>query len=168
MQSSSVFLDIAKYADFRWKKMLMSAELMGCVTCFIYFLDPLLVRWYNCANFHHFRICMTDFKEGGWLFSPIREQLWKGPSWIGLTSERFYEVVFKCHLKQSFRYRPQESLSTANYFPQLPFCGISSVKFSRIAKASRWLSSLAFFAKNFILDVWPGSVFRICVVSYYV
>ena len=31
MQSMSVFLDITKFADFRWK-ILMSAELKGCVT----------------------------------------------------------------------------------------------------------------------------------------
>ena len=65
--------------------MLMSAKLKGCVTWFIYFLDLLWVR-YNCAKFHRCRICVTDFREGG-LFapSPIREQPWKSPFWIGLT-----------------------------------------------------------------------------------
>ena len=86
MQSISVFLDIAKFADFRWK-MLMSAELKGCVTWFIYFLDLLWVR-YNCAKFYHCRICGTGFREGG-LFAlhlpaPIREQPQKSPSWIEL------------------------------------------------------------------------------------
>ena len=38
--------------------MLMSAELKGCVTRLIYFLDLLWVR-YNCAKFHHCRICVT-------------------------------------------------------------------------------------------------------------
>ena len=63
MQSISVFLYITKFADFRWK-MLMSAELRGCVTWFIYFLDLLQV-WYNCAKFHHCRICVTDLGKGG-------------------------------------------------------------------------------------------------------
>ena len=38
MKSISVFLDIAKFADFR-QKMLMSAELKECVTCDRYFRD---------------------------------------------------------------------------------------------------------------------------------
>ena len=64
--------------------MLMSAELKGCATWFIYFLDLLWVR-YNCVKFHHCRICVTDFKEGG-LFGPypIHEQPRKSPSWLGL------------------------------------------------------------------------------------
>ena len=44
MQSISVFLDITKVADFLCKK-LMSAELKGCVTSFIYFLDLLQARY---------------------------------------------------------------------------------------------------------------------------
>ena len=48
--------------------MLMSAELKGFVTWLIYFLDLLWVR-YNCAKFHHCRICVTSFREGG-LFGP--------------------------------------------------------------------------------------------------
>ena len=44
--------------------MLMSAELKENVTWFIYFLDLLWVR-YNCAKFHHCRICVTDFRDGG-------------------------------------------------------------------------------------------------------
>ena len=68
MQSVSVFLDIAKFVDFRWK-MLMSSEIKGCITWFIYFLDLLWVR-YNCAKFHHCRICVIDFREGG-TFLPL-------------------------------------------------------------------------------------------------
>ena len=80
MQSISVFLE---FADFRWKK-LMSAELKETVTWFIYFLDLLCIR-YNCPKFHHCRICVTDFMEGGVIFAPpIREQPRKSTSWIGL------------------------------------------------------------------------------------
>ena len=69
--------------------MLMSAELKGCVTWFIYFLDLLLAR-YICARLHHCRICVTDFREGG-LFAPppILEQPRKIPSWIGLRDKAF-------------------------------------------------------------------------------
>ena len=68
------------------EKILMSAELKESVTWFIYFLDLLWVR-YNCAKFHHCRICVTDFREGGAFFGlpPICEQPQKSPSWIGLS-----------------------------------------------------------------------------------
>ena len=46
------------------QKMLMPAELKGFVTWFIYFLDLLWLS-YNSANFHHCRICVTDFIERG-------------------------------------------------------------------------------------------------------
>ena len=54
------------------KKMLMSAELEGCVTWFIYLLVHLQMR-YNCVKFHFCRICVTDFREGWgpfWLHHP--------------------------------------------------------------------------------------------------
>ena len=63
MQSIPVFLDIAKFANFRWK-MLMSAERKRQVTWFKYFLHILEVR-HNCAMFHHCRICVIDFRGGG-------------------------------------------------------------------------------------------------------
>ena len=47
----------------------MSAELKKCVTWFIYFLDLLWV-WYDCAKFHHCRICVTDFSERGPFWPP--------------------------------------------------------------------------------------------------
>ena len=62
-QSTSVFLHVAKFTDIRWKT-LMSAELKGCVTWFIYFLDLPQLN-YNCAKFHHYRIYVTDFMERG-------------------------------------------------------------------------------------------------------
>ena len=64
--------------------MLMSAELKGCVTWFIHFLDLPYVR-YNCAKFHRYRICVVDFREGGPKSPPpIHKQPKKSPSWIGL------------------------------------------------------------------------------------
>ena len=40
MQSISVVLDIAKFADLWWK-MLISVEIKGCVKWFTYFMDLL-------------------------------------------------------------------------------------------------------------------------------
>ena len=59
MQLISVFLDITKVADFPLK-VLMSAVLKVCFTSIIFSLDLLLVR-YNCAKFHHCRICVTGY-----------------------------------------------------------------------------------------------------------
>ena len=50
------------------KKILMPGEINGCVTRFIYFLDVLWVR-YNCAKFHHCRICVTNYLGRG-IFAP--------------------------------------------------------------------------------------------------
>ena len=44
--------------------MLMSAEIKGCVTWFLHFLDLPYVR-HNCAKFHHCKICVKDFREEG-------------------------------------------------------------------------------------------------------
>ena len=48
---------------------MLSPELKGCVTWFIYFLDLLWVR-NNCAKFHHCRIRVADFREGGTFLPP--------------------------------------------------------------------------------------------------
>ena len=77
LQSILVFLDITKVAIFG-EKMLNSKG----VSRDICFLDLLYVR-YNCAKFHHCRMCVTDFRERFFLLS-IHEQVRKGLSWIGL------------------------------------------------------------------------------------
>ena len=51
------------------KKMLMSAELKGCVMSFTCSLDLLQIR-YNCDKFHLCRIFVTDFMEVGLFASP--------------------------------------------------------------------------------------------------
>ena len=48
------------------EKMLISAEFKGCVTWFIYFSSLFKVR-YNCSNFHHCRMCVTNFRNGTFL-----------------------------------------------------------------------------------------------------
>ena len=47
----------------------MSVEFKGCVRWFIYSLDLFKLR-YNWANFHHSRMCVTDFREGAFLPNP--------------------------------------------------------------------------------------------------
>ena len=79
MQSISVFVDIAEFADFRWKIADVSRTQWMCHVIYI-FLDLLWLR-YNCAKFHHCRIFVIDFREErAFLPRPIREQPRKSPS----------------------------------------------------------------------------------------
>ena len=81
MYQHAIYVCISWYSKI-CEKTLMSAKLKGCVTSFVYFLSLLLVR-YNCAKFHHFRICVTYFRENrAFLPSPICEQPQNHPSWI--------------------------------------------------------------------------------------
>ena len=82
MQSISVFLDIAKFADFRRKNADVSRTQGVCHVIHTFFLDLLWGR-YNCGKFHHCRICVTNFREEGGIFAsppPIREQPLKSSS----------------------------------------------------------------------------------------
>ena len=89
------------------KKMLMWAEFVGCVTWFICFLDLLYVR-YNCAQFYHCRICVTEFRERAILRppSPIREQPQKVPFWIGAKKQditKYHNETFQNKRHQTKR-----------------------------------------------------------------
>ena len=111
--------------------MLMSAEVRGCVTWFICFLDFLCVR-YNCAKFHHCRICVTDFREGGLFALPISESPRKYPSWIGLkyfiiltrsmlwTSICYFEEI-KFAKFETFGKRGQSNYSFSKFSYPVPF-----------------------------------------------
>ena len=88
--------------------MLISAELRGCVTWLIHFLDLLWVK-YNCAKFHHCSICVTDFRP----FcphspTPICVQPQKCSSWIVLNMSSFrintYLETLSAEGIQSFSY----------------------------------------------------------------
>ena len=68
--------------------MLMSAELKGCVTWAIYFFS------HNCAKFHHYKVCVTDFREREPFWAPIREQFQKRSSWIGLRPNELFPRIF--------------------------------------------------------------------------
>ena len=63
MQFTSVFLNIAKFANFRSKNTDVSRTQAVC-----YVID-IFCGSYNCAKFHHCRICVTDVREG-WPFCP--------------------------------------------------------------------------------------------------
>ena len=66
MQSIFVFLDIKKVADLRWKNVDASRIQVVCqMIWFIYFCRSSLGK--VCAKFHHYRICVTDFREGTFL-----------------------------------------------------------------------------------------------------
>ena len=70
MQSIS---DIAKLAYFRLKNADVSRT-QGVCHVIHKILDLLWFR-YNCAKYHHCTICLTDFREEGFLPPrPIREQ----------------------------------------------------------------------------------------------
>ena len=87
------------------EKMLMPKELKGSVTWFIYFLDLLWIR-YNCTKFHHFRICVTKFREGALLPLPsrIHEHSRKNPFWIGLRLTWFKSSKFFLHKLHKYTY----------------------------------------------------------------
>ena len=73
MYQNTIYICISWYSKICWflvKKILMSAELKGCVTWFIYFLDFIWVR-YKCAKFHHCRTCIKDFREEVGIFGPL-------------------------------------------------------------------------------------------------
>ena len=93
MNFLSVFPEKTKISDFRWKNADVTRT-QSCVTCSIYFLDLLKLRYYR-AKFCCFGICVTDFRERSLFASSIREQPRKGPSWIGLNLNVNYVHEFK-------------------------------------------------------------------------
>ena len=74
MQSTSVFVNITKVADFHWKNA-DDSRVQGVRYVIYIFLDLLSVK-YNCAKFHHCRICVTDFRKGVFLARP---SVWATP-----------------------------------------------------------------------------------------
>ena len=55
--------DIAKFADFRWKNADVNTTQEVCHVIYIFFISSFV--WYKCAKFHHCRIFMISFMEGG-------------------------------------------------------------------------------------------------------
>ena len=73
MQSISLFLGIAKFADFRWKNAHASRTQVVCHVIYIFFIYDLYLLWVRCnsAKCHHCRICKKYFREGAHLLTPI-------------------------------------------------------------------------------------------------
>ena len=61
MQCISLFIDIAKVADFRWKNDDISRIRRVCHVIYMFSLSSL--SEVNCAKFDYYRVCMTDFRE---------------------------------------------------------------------------------------------------------
>ena len=59
------------------RNMSISSETKECVILFIQFLDLLYVR-YDHVIFDHCRICMRDFRERGFLYTPTPIPEWRG------------------------------------------------------------------------------------------
>ena len=79
MQSISMFLDIAKFAGFRWTNTDVS-KIQGVRHVIYISLESSLGKEYKCAKFHHFRICVTDFREGeAFLLPPYPQAAPKKP-----------------------------------------------------------------------------------------
>ena len=94
MQSVSVFLDIKKFAFFPWK-MLMSAELKGCATWYIFWI---FFRWgITVPSFIISGYVSQILGRGPFCRSPppprIRDQPQKDPSWIGLNKNVSKELA---------------------------------------------------------------------------
>ena len=97
MQCISVFLDTAKFADFRWKNADVSRTPGECHVVHISFgfsLDKV-----NSAKFHHCRICVTDLRKGEPFCSPPSGAAPKMP--ILNRVKKFTKFTGK-HLCQSF------------------------------------------------------------------
>ena len=121
------------------EKMLMSTELKKCIMWFIYFLDLRWVR-YNCAKFHHFRICVKNFREGG-LFAPPPHP-WAAPKkpilnrinlWFNALF-KFFMFITYCSLSYKF------ATSFSN-FSHFGFSGKKGESFWRLFKFSGYWTS---------------------------
>ena len=91
MQSISTFLDITKIADFPWKSADVSRTQELCHMIYMFFGSS-LGKVYLCQVSSLQDMC-DRFREGGLSASPIREQLQKGSSWIGLNQNFFWVLT---------------------------------------------------------------------------
>ena len=87
IQSMSVFLGIAKFADFRVKNTFSRTQVVCQV---IYPYSALLWAMYNCVKRHYCRICKTYFREGS-LFGP--PNLWVAPTKRPIVSKFKVKIV---------------------------------------------------------------------------
>ena len=96
MYQNTIYICISWYSKFRW----FPVKKCWCQQNSRVVSRYLLWERYNCAKFHHCRICVTDFRRGGLFAPPIREQPRKSPSWICLNAYGFSLPALK--LLQSY------------------------------------------------------------------
>ena len=94
----------------------MLAELKRCLTWFIYFLYLLYWR-YNCTKFHHYKVRVTDFREG-W----GRGGFLPTPSVMPILNRVKKRLVYRtppgdCFLNLCV-------LKTSEYFHRISFCSV--------------------------------------------
>ena len=70
MKSISVFVDIAKFADFRWKNSDLSRTRAVSRGSYVFWV------FFRLAKFHHCTICITAFREGASLHPPPPSHPW--------------------------------------------------------------------------------------------
>ena len=97
MQSMSLFLAIAKFADFRWKNADTSRTQGLYHVIHTFFESSLGKVKQNCTKFHHCKICVTDSRKGGGLFGPLCP--WAAPKRPILN--RFKNIYFEEHLQMA-------------------------------------------------------------------
>ena len=92
MHQNAIHVRISWYNKICWfpVKKCWSQQNSGGVSRDSYIIWIFVMLRYNCAKFHHCRICVTEFREGAFLPPPIHEQPQKCPSWIGLNNTKIY------------------------------------------------------------------------------
>ena len=98
--SKWIYICISWYSKICWfpEKKCWCQQNPSCVSCDSYSFWNFFR--YKSANFHHCRICVTDFREGGgFLALPIREQPQKSPTWIGL-KQKSNIAILKCQISR--------------------------------------------------------------------
>ena len=118
MQSISVFLDKAKFADFRLKNADVSSQQNSRGVSRDSYIFWIFFRW--GITVPSFIIAgVTDFRQGGGLFAPlppIREQPWKGTTLIGLSN----------HLEM-LRKRCPENMQQIYRRKHMPKCDLNKI-----------------------------------------
>ena len=80
-------MGIPKIVDFE-QMMILSSKIR-----LVYILKPVKLR-YSCVRFLYSRTYLSDFRNRGLTYLPVRDQPWKSSSWLGDHSFSFYSKFF--------------------------------------------------------------------------
>ena len=103
---NGIYICISWYSKIRWflvKKCWCQQNSSGVSLDSYSFFDLLRVS-YNCAKFHHCRICVIDFRDGG-LFAPPPLHPWASPKKPIFNSSKnyyLYNHVLSKEIRQNF------------------------------------------------------------------